>query len=205
MAVAMNKYKYSYFYIPPESPIRFHSGGKKRCVPLPPWRLHFIHPHFIHPHSTHHIRFLDKCTSQSIIRAVFKGGRGHTPPLTFLIFFFSPLHISPAYFPSVCTRLKLRALKITKFFQGSRPPDSPRWRASHAQSFRPPSLFHTPNWPPLGQNFCIQPWLCVTRPSRDLSIVGVATPDYLYRSLVVGGVSLTSAPSGVHIGGVSME
>ncbi len=37
--------------------------------------------------------------------------------------------------------------------------------------------------------------LCVTRPSRDLSIVGVATPDYLYRSLVVGGVSLTSAPS----------
>ncbi len=40
--------------------------------------------------------------------------------------------------------------------------------------------------------------LCVTRPSRDLSIGGVATqvPIYLYRSLVVGGVSLTSAPSG---------
>ncbi len=31
------------------------------------------------------------------------------------------------------------------------PPDPPRWRASHAQSFRPPSFFHTPNWPPLGK------------------------------------------------------
>ena len=50
MAVAMNKDKYRYFYIPPEmkSPIRFHSGRKKRCVPLPPRRLHFIHPHSAH-------------------------------------------------------------------------------------------------------------------------------------------------------------
>ncbi len=28
------------------------------------------------------------------------------------------------------------------------PPDPPRWCALHAQSFRPPSFFHTPNSPP---------------------------------------------------------
>ncbi len=102
-------------------------------------------------------------------RAVFKGGGGGgggggiRPPLHFWYFF------PTAYFPSVCTRLKLRALKITNFFRGSRLP--------------PPLFFPYPKFAPPWQNFCIQPCLIpvvykhTSPPSHTHTLVETPSPQ----------------------------